>query len=363
VRVGISLLTFAPGDLGGVETYARALTRTLAGVGTLEYRAIVPAHAADAAGGLPLVPVRELLHARRGQRRIPAMMLSAGLSRRLRKELEELDVVHYPLTVPVPRAKVPRVVTLQDVQHLDLPHHFSGARRRFRRWAYDSAAREAAAVIVTSEFVRRRAVEHLALDESRVHVIPLGVNHALFSPGDESRETSLLYPARPWRHKNHSRLLEAFVLLRAELPELRLVLTGGGLEDLGALPEGVDRIGSVSAEELASLYRTAACLVFPSLYEGFGLPPLEAMASGCPVAAANIGAVPEVCGDAAVYFDPTDPAAIANGIREALALADELRELGIARAADFSWEKTARAHEAVYRSIASEAHAGSSRSP
>jgi glycosyltransferase involved in cell wall biosynthesis len=360
MRVGISLLTFAPGDLGGVETYARALARALAGVGTLEYRALVPAHAADAAGGLPSVPVQALLGARSGPRRIPAMMLSAALSPRLRGELRDLDVVHYPLTVPVPRTKARQVVTLQDIQHLDLPHHFSGARLRFRRWAYDDVARRAVAVIVTSEFVRRSAVERLGLKESRVHVIPLGVNHALFSPGGETRETFLLYPARPWPHKNHARLLEAFVLLRGELPQLRLVLTGGGLEVLGALPEGVDRVGSVSVEELASLYRTAACLVFPSLYEGFGLPPLEAMAAGCPVAAGNVGAVPEVCGEAAVYFDPTDPAAIANGIREALALADELRELGIARAAEYSWEKTALAHETVYRSVASGASAGTS---
>src|SRR5207245_2507795 len=114
---------------------------------------------------------------------------------------------------------------------------------------------------------------------------------------------------------------------------------------LGALPDQVERLGVVPVEELASLYRTAACLVFPSLYEGFGLPPLEAMASGCPVAAARAGAIPEVCGEAAVYFDPEDPEAIANGVREALALADELRELGIARAAVFTWEETARRHE------------------
>jgi glycosyltransferase involved in cell wall biosynthesis len=136
------------------------------------------------------------------------------------------------------------------------------------------------------------------------------------------------------------------------LTELRLVLTGGGLEELGPLPEGVETRGLVSLEELVSLYRRAACLVFPSRYEGFGLPPLEAMACGCPVAAANAGAIPEVCGNAAVYFDPGDPAAIANGMREALALADELRELGYARAAGFTWEATARAHDEVYGRLA-----------
>jgi glycosyltransferase involved in cell wall biosynthesis len=141
------------------------------------------------------------------------------------------------------------------------------------------------------------------------------------------------------------------------------VLTGGDLERLPQLPEGVDVMGSVAPEELASLYRRAACLVFPSLYEGFGLPVLEAMASGCPVAASNRGAIPQVCGDAAVLFDPEDVYAIANGVRDTLGHADELRERGIARAATFTGEESARRHEAVYRQVASGARGGSSTTP
>ena len=114
------------------------------------------------------------------------------------------------------------------------------------------------------------------------------------------------------------------------------------------LPTGVEALGGVSADELVSLYRRAAALVFPSLYEGFGLPPVEAMACGCPVAASSAGALPEVVGDAAVLFDPRDPEAIAAGIDEALDRADELAGLGIARAARFTWEATARAHDRVY---------------
>jgi glycosyltransferase involved in cell wall biosynthesis len=352
VRVGISLLTLAPGDLGGSETYARALLRALHSVGAHEYVAFVPALARDVAGGLPAVVVSEVPLAKRGPRRIPAMKLKATASTAVRRELRTIDALHYPLTVPLPRTDGPSIVTLQDTQHHDLPELFSWPRRRFRGRAYDRAAREASAVIVTSEFVRGRAIGALGLDESRVHVIPLGVDHGHFAPGIETREPFLLYPARAWPHKNHTRLLEAFTLLRSELTELRLVLTGGGLEELGPLPEGVETRGLVSLEELVSLYRRAACLVFPSRYEGFGLPPLEAMACGCPVAAANAGAIPEVCGNAAVYFDPGDPAAIANGMREALALADELRELGYARAAGFTWEATARAHDEVYGRLA-----------
>ena len=110
--------------------------------------------------------------------------------------------------------------------------------------------------------------------------------------------------------------------------------------------------------ELAALYRRAACLVYPSLYEGFGLPPLEAMASGCPVAAADAGAIPEVCGDAAALFDPTDVEAIAAGILETDTRRDELVERGLARAAEFTWDGTARRHEDVYRAALNEASAG-----
>jgi glycosyltransferase involved in cell wall biosynthesis len=204
-------------------------------------------------------------------------------------------------------------------------------------------------VIVLSEFVRGRALDTLGLDAERVHVVPHGVDHALFQQSDEQREPFLLYPARPWPHKNHARLFEAFAQLRAELPDLRLVLTGGGVERLDPLPPGVSGRGIVPRDELASLYCRAACLVFPSLYEGFGLPPLEAMACGCPVAASNAGAIPEVCGAAAVYFDPRSADAIANGVREALALADELTQEGLERAAAFTWERSALGHEEVYR--------------
>jgi glycosyltransferase involved in cell wall biosynthesis len=351
VHVGISLLTLAPGDLGGSETYARKLVQTLASERTHEYTVFVPARSSDAAGGLPTVEVREPPVGRRGPSRIPAMAIAAWRSRELTSKLASLDAIHYALTVPVPRTSAPTVVTLHDVQHRDLPEFFGPARRSFRRVAYDRAARAAEAVIVTSEFVRSRSLEVLVLDPSRVHVVPHAIDHDVFRPGDEEREPFLLYPARPWPHKNHTRLFEAFASLRQSRPQLRLVLTGGGLERLDPLPPGVERWGVVSQERLASLYRRAACLVFPSLYEGFGLPPLEAMASGCPVAASNAAAIPEVCGDAAVLFDPTDPEAIAAAILEADSRADELRAPGIERAARFTWSETARRHEEVYRAV------------
>jgi len=349
VRVGISLLTLSPGDAGGSETYARQLIRALARVKTHDYVVIVPARAKDAADGLPSVEVRDPAVGKRGPLRIVTTALAARRTKAVSSQVAEFDVLHYPLTVPSPGTQRPTVVTLHDTQHRDMPEFFGPARRSFRRIAYDRAARSASAVLVTSEFVRERAVELLELDPARVHVVPHAIDHAVFTLADEEPEPMILYPARPWPHKNHTRLFEAFARLRETRPQLRLVLTGGGLDRLAPLPEGVESLGSVEPEHLASLYRRAACLVFPSLYEGFGLPVLEAMACGCPVAASNAGAIPEVAGDAAVLFDPTDVDAMAEAMLEADRRRDELRSLGLTQAAKYTWDETARRHEDVYR--------------
>ena len=114
-----------------------------------------------------------------------------------------------------PRPDAPHVITLLDVQHLDLPELFSRGERLFRTVAYDRAARRATEVIVISEFVRERVVGRLGLDPAHVHAVWLGVDHARFFPDPEiEREPFLLYPARPWPHKNHARLFEAFDLIR-----------------------------------------------------------------------------------------------------------------------------------------------------
>ena len=124
------------------------------------------------------------------------------------------------------------------------------------------------------------------------------------------------------------------------------MLTGTGFRDLPAVSA---RVGRVGWDELPSLYRRAAALVFPSLYEGFGLPPLEAMASGCPVACSTAGSLPEVCGDAAVYFDPTSVDEMVAAIERASRA--ELVPRGLERAAGFTWERCARGHDAVYREL------------
>jgi glycosyltransferase involved in cell wall biosynthesis len=346
--VGLSLLTLVPGISGGSETYARELARSLARVGAHEYEALVPTLAPDAGGGLRTTVATEYPASTTIPGRLRAMATTRLHPGALRRRLEEADVVHYPLTVPVPSVRRPTVLTLLDTQHLDLPELFPRGERLFRRLAYDRTARRAGQVVVISDWVKARVVERLGIDHERVHAVHLGVDHARFLPApDLGREPFLLYPARPWPHKNHERLFEAFSLVRRERPELRLVLTGVG-HDAARLPDGVESHGSVSTDELVGLYRRAAALVFPSLYEGFGLPPLEAMACGCPVAVSDAGSLPEVVGDAAVRFDPTDPVAIAAGVAEALRRSAELSALGLTHAAGFTWDATARAHDRVY---------------
>jgi glycosyltransferase involved in cell wall biosynthesis len=341
--VGIALLTLAPGRMGGSEGYARELLKALARHGSGEYVVAVPPGESAVAAGLPVVSAG----ARPGSGR-PWAIARAAVARRA---LEGAAAVHFPLTIPVPVTRRPRAVTLHDVLHLDLAELVPRRTRAFRRLAYDAAARRADRVIVPSELVRDRAVARLGLDHGRVRVVPHGVDHDLFHPGEEEREPFLLYPARAWPHKNHAALFAAFALVRGERPELELVLTGGGHEAL-ALPPGVRSLGNVPVGELAALYRRASALVFPSRYEGFGSPVLEAMASGCPVAAASGTAVEEVAGGAAALFSPGSPEEIAAGILAALADAQALAVRGLERARAFTWERTAGLHEAVYRELA-----------
>ena len=280
--------------------------------------------------------------------RLVAMSLAAARPGPLRARLENTDVVHYPLTLRLPTVARPSVVTLHDVQHLDLPQLFPRGERLFRALAWHRSVRGADRVIVMSEFVRDRAIAALGLDPDRVRVVPLGLDHDRLRPG-AAREPFLFYPARRWPHKNHERLYEAFAIVRKERPELSLVLTGGG--DFSDAPAGVDSRGHVPWGEVVTLLQTASALVFPSLYEGFGLPPLEAMACGCPVACSDAGALPEVVDGAARLFDPYEPAAIAEGVLEVLGAPDTWVERGLERAAKYSWSSTARATEQVYREL------------
>ncbi len=353
--IGISLLTLVPGISGGSETYARELCRALARAGTLEYRVFLPSIAPDASDGLPWSVVGRYRASRTMPGRVAAMTMAALRPEPLRRELDldRLDAIHFPLSVMLPPVDRPAAATtVLDLQHEEHPQFFGRAELTYRKVVYGRTIRRSQIVITISEHARKTLLERYRLAPDRVRTIHLGVDLDVFTPSDTvSQGGFLLYPARPWRHKNHARLFEAFARLRDERPELRLVLTGDG--DFGALPDGVEARGRVSREELVQLYRSAAALVFPSLFEGFGMPILEAMACACPVACSNTTSLPEVAGDAARLFDPTDPDEIAAAVSDVLDDPEPWIARGLERAKVFTWDACARAHEEVYRELSS----------
>ncbi|GAA3874154.1 hypothetical protein GCM10022381_16240 [Leifsonia kafniensis] len=350
LRVALSMLTFVPGGMGGSETYARELATQLGTSPDVSATAFLPDSARGFGQGLPEVGVPGLRAGSSTADRLRTLARLTLRGRALRRSMASADLVHYPFTVPAPRPgrKQVFVQSLLDVQHLELPQMFSKSELAYRRYFYEGAARRADAVITISHFAKQRMVEMLGLEADRIHVAQLGVDTSKFIPNLGERENFVLYPARGWAHKNHAALIEAVGIARRSNPDLRLVLTGGSLDTLGELPEWVDRRGLVSEEELLSLYRTAGALVFPSLYEGFGLPPLEAMSSGCPVAVSNAGSLPEVVGDAAVLFDPRDVESIAAGIAESLSRGSELAVAGVEHVKKFTWERCRDAHVSAY---------------
>jgi glycosyltransferase involved in cell wall biosynthesis len=264
----------------------------------------------------------------------------AGLPRSVRG----LDLLHCTTFRGPLRSPVPFAVTLHDLALVRHPELFPRWHRWSGRAGIGPVARAADRVFAVSEFTKREAVELLGVAEEKVTVIGNAID-PVFSPnnspllGDYVLAVATLEP-----RKNLRRVAEAAARAGVELRVVGAV-GWGGVETPGW-------VGEVSDEELAALYGGARALVFPSLYEGFGIPVLEAMASGTPVVTSRGGATEEVAGGAAVLVDPFDVDAIAAGIAEADTRRDELRALGLARAQAFSWPAVADAVVGAWRQVA-----------
>jgi glycosyltransferase involved in cell wall biosynthesis len=268
-----------------------------------------------------------------------------------RARLDGVDVLHCPTHRAPVRTPVPLVVTFHDLAVVRHPETFNAWTRTYSPLALPRVAKAARRLIAVSEFTRRELLELLDVPEEKVRVIPNAVGEPFRPQGDVADGDYVLAVSTLEPRKNLPRLLDAF--RRARLNGLRLLVAGapgwGGVRVAG---DGVRWLGEVGDEELARLYRGARCVAYVSLYEGFGLPVLEAMACGAPVVAARNDAAEEVAGDAAVLVDPLDPDAIAAGLAEAVDRRDELRARGLERAAAFRWADAARATVEVYREAA-----------
>lgn len=290
------------------------------------------------------------------------------------------EVYHVPDAFGPPTRRARLVLTVHDLIPWILPEILPAAstahpmHARYLRYA-PAALRRAAAVIAVSESTRRDLLERFAVPPERVAVVPYGVA-AQFRPLEPAErapvlaryglgdEPYLLFVGRIELRKNVGRVLEAFARLRRQGLPHRLVLVGsaGRGEPVAAFYRRAEALGPavvmldyVAHDDLPALYSGAAVFVWPSLYEGFGLPPLEALACGAPVVAADVAALPEVVGDAGLLVDPTSVEAIAAAVERLLsnaALRATLRARGLERARRFTWAAAARATLEVYRRVA-----------
>ena len=268
-------------------------------------------------------------------------------------------VAHFQYAIPLGYARG-AVLTVHDVS-FEADRDLTTLRDRmvFQR-AVRRSVRRASAVVTGSEFTRRQLIGHYELDRRLVVTVPYGVDPAFTAVAAPSRPRSkpyALFVGTLHPRKDPLTAVEAISLVE---PRLDLVMVGpdrgSGVvirqeaERLG-ISERVSLLGHVEQAELVELYGGASCLVFPSLYEGFGLPILEAMAAGTPVVAANTTSIPEVAGDAAILVDPQRPAALAGGIERALADRERLASLGRQQALRFSWRDSARKTAMIYRRV------------
>jgi glycosyltransferase involved in cell wall biosynthesis len=260
--------------------------------------------------------------------------------------LRSHDVLHCTTYYGPLRPRIPTIVTVHDLAVFRHPEAFPRWTRAYVPLVVPHVLRAAVRVIAVSEFTASELETLLHIPRSRIAVVPNGVDETFTSEGPAAEGEYVLAVGTLEPRKNLGRAVEA-----AQQAGLPLRIAGargwGGVEASGAT-----WLGEIDDAELARQYRGAQCVVYPSLYEGFGIPVLEAMACGTPVVTSAGGATEEVAGGAAVLVDPLDVAAIAGGIHEAIARRDELRPRGLERARAFSWDESALRTQDVYREAA-----------
>ncbi|MDD5558610.1 glycosyltransferase family 1 protein [Candidatus Methylomirabilis sp.] len=390
MRIGVNTLPLFPGQIGGMETYTVNLLTHLTAIDRQHtYYLFVTHYNRDLFKALSQRPnvmrvntlsLQGLRYAERGVARVagPVRRTLPRLSRWLGNAIasahmlagirrHKIDLWFCPLINLAPRhCRLPCVVSIPDLQPEFYPDFFRKDLLEWRRRDLQASCRNATKVVTLSEFSKTTIVERYHVPADKVHAIPLAVGDEFLLPKDDAAREAVranyalppeygFYPANTWPHKNHTTLLKALHLLSEKHGKrLACVFTGverGGHEALLKATEELDLrgqiclLGYVEKEDMPLLYRGASLLIFSSLFEGFGLPLLEAMASDCPVVCSNATSIPEVVGDAALLCDPHDPEAIADAIHRILTdggLRRALVQAGRERCRHFSWERTAR---------------------
>ncbi len=343
----------------GVERYALEITRRLRAAPQHEVEVVCPRDVLDTAAAAELGAV--VVGRRRGH---PWEQLDLPRAARGRLLLDLCNT--YPL------ATRRQLVALHDAGVFAVPDAYALAFRSWYRLLFRASRWRSLGIVTVSEFSRRELVRRAGVPRSAIAVAPPGTEHLVGRPRDPTilERTA---PGRPYvlavgsdsPHKNLGAVAAAARLL--ERPDFDIVMAGGSRHGVfrgvaqGADPPHLRRLGYVSDAELATLYDHAQAFVHPSRYEGFGIPPLEAMRLGCPVIVSTAASLPEVCGDAALYVDPSDPQDIARALERVMSDADlraDLKRRGRLRAEAFTWDASARAWlDAIDR------FAGASRGP
>jgi glycosyltransferase involved in cell wall biosynthesis len=366
MHVALNLAFLTPGEMGGLEVYARRLGEALAQRDDVRLTLLM----SRAAAGRDWGELGRVVALRTDPRRRAEWVLADQMLVPRAASRAGSAVLHSLASTGPVAGRVPRVVTVHDLNYLMFPEAHFGLRAKGMRVLVPAAARRSRRVIVSSAATKADVVRHLGLPAEKVDVAPLALGHPA-APirrsrvemravlGAADRPLVLTVSAkRP--HKNLIRLLGALARLPAERRPL-LVMPGYPTpheEELRArsaelgIEGDVRMLGWISDEELEDLYGAADVFVFPSLHEGFGMPVLEAMARGVPVATSGRTSLAEVAGDAALLFDPEDEASIASAIGRVLAdgeLAGRLARAGVEQAARFSWARTAELTVSSYR--------------
>ncbi|HKO98645.1 MAG TPA: glycosyltransferase family 1 protein [Pyrinomonadaceae bacterium] len=371
MRIAIDAHSVGTG-LGGNESYATNLIEALAEIDSINQYTIYvtkPSARSRFENRWPNFSVRSTLP------HTPLIRIPLTLSRELRRR--PVDVLHVQFTSP-PLAPCPVVVSVHDLSFEHLPQTFKRRSRMQLRMTARRSARLAAQVLTLSEYVRRDVIQTYGIQPEKITAIPIAAaDH--FSRVDDRGELQrirqkygiegeyVLSVGAIQPRKNLPRLLEAYSFLRRSRPDVKLpelILVGKAawlydetlrrISELG-LVDSVKLAGYVPEQDLAALYSGAHCFIYPSYFEGFGLPPLEAMKCGAPVIVGNQTSLPEVVGDAAILVDPFSVDDIAAAILKVITnstVRASLRAAGLARAKLFDWKETARQTLAVYEKAA-----------